>query len=225
MATYNYTVTVSLGSSGFPDNNHFHYLWSGHGLVDAEDPHLFFRAGDVVTITNVSGGHIMRVTPDHNPLDPLGFFNETAGVLDFEPTFRSSYTYVCMSHPSMTGQITVSAAYANEGPEDGYGTGPLIGHDDGPLSMNEIRTKINEIITKGGIGGGSINVNESPPSGAKEGDLWYDTDVALLYVYIGDPTNAWIQIGGGSGSGSSATASVPTFTYDENTKTLAITNP
>ena len=193
MATYSYTVTASGND---------HYLWSGHGLVDAPDPHLFFRAGDIVNITNASGGHPMRITNNAAPsVDPI---NESNGAINVNPVLEGAFTYVCTSHAAMTGQIAVSAAYANEGPEDGYGTGPLIGHDDGPLSMNEIRTKINEIITKGGIGGGSINVNESPPSGAKEGDLWYDTDVALLYVYIGDPTNAWIQIGGGSGSGSSA---------------------
>ena len=58
MATYSYTVTASGND---------HYLWSGHGLVDAPDPSLSFQDGDVITITNVSGGHIMRLIPDNDP--------------------------------------------------------------------------------------------------------------------------------------------------------------
>ena len=196
MATYNYTVTASGNS---------YYLWNGHGLVDAQNPDLFFRAGDSVTITNASGGHPMRIT--NNAAPSVGVIDESGGQIVRGPVTQGTFTYFCTSHPSaMMGAITVSAAYANEGPEDGYGTGPLIGHDDGPLSMNEIRTKINEIITKGGVGtsttpgGGSISVSENAPGSPSDGDLWWDLDTASLYVYLED-RDAWIQTNGAVGGG------------------------
>ena len=196
MATYNYTVTASGNS---------YYLWNGHGLVDAQNPDLFFRAGDSVTITKASSGHPMRITNDASP--SVGIINESGGQIVVNPVSQGSFTYFCTSHPSaMIGAITVSAAYTNEGPEDGYGTGPLIGHDAGPLSMNEIRTKINEIITKGGIGGtpgtggGSISVSQNAPSSPSDGDLWWDEDTASLYVYFAE-RSAWIQTNGGVGGG------------------------
>ena len=192
MATYNYTVTASGNS---------YYLWNGHGLVDAQNPDLFFRAGDAVTITNASGGHPMRITNDASP--SVGIIDESGGQIYVSSAAEGAFTYFCTSHPSaMIGAITVSRAYANEGPEDGYGTGPLIGHDAGPLSMNEIRTKINEIITKGGIGGGggSISVSENAPPSPSDGDLWWDSDTASLYVYFAD-RSAWIQTNGAVGGG------------------------
>lgn len=204
MATYNYTVTASGNS---------YYLWNGHGLVDARNPDLFFRAGDAINITNASGGHPMRITNNASP--SVGPINESNEAINISTAGEGAFTYVCTSHAAMTGQITVSAAYANEGPEDGYGTGPLIGHDAGPLSMNEIRTKINEIITKGGVGGtpstggggtpstggGSISVSQNAPSSPSDGDLWWDEDTASLYVYFED-RDAWIQTNGAVGGGS-----------------------
>lgn len=193
MATYNYTVTAS-------GNNH--YLWNGHGLVDAQNPDLFLRAGDALNITNASGGHPMRITNDATS-DSIDEGNDQK--LNVGSALEGAFTYVCTSHAAMTGQITVSAAYANEGPEDGYGTGPLIGHDAGPLSMNEIRTKINEIISKGGVGGtpgtggGSISVSENAPGSPSDGDLWWDEDTASLYVYFED-RDAWIQTNGAVGT-------------------------
>lgn len=225
MATYNYTVTASGND---------YYLWNGHGLVDAQNPDLFFRAGDTLTIVNTSGGHLMRIIPDNNPAgavdaspgddnaDPYRAPSNTT-FLYFEPVLEGAYTYVCTSHPAMTGSVTVSRAYANEGPEDGYGTGPLIGHDDGPISMNEIRTKINEIITKGGVGtsttpgGSSISVSQNAPDSASDGDLWWDLDTASLYVYLED-RSAWIQtngaVGGGGGNYESDWNSFPSYTND-----------
>ncbi len=196
MATYNYTVTASGNS---------YYLWNGHGLVDAQNPDLFFRAGDSVTITNASGGHPMRITNDAAP--SVGPIDESNGAIVVDPVSEGTFTYFCTSHPSaMRGAITISAAYANEGPEDGYGTGPLIGHDAGPLSMNEIRTKINEIITKGGVGGttggASVKVSELAPTNPapSDGDLWWDPETASLYIYFAD-RNAWIQTNGAVGGG------------------------
>ena len=63
-----------------------------------------------------------------------------------------------------------------------------------PVSPNQIdsdamRTKINELISDNS----SVTVGNVPPTGAEEGYLWFDVDNAATYVYVGDPTNAWVQ--------------------------------
>ena len=229
MATYNYTVTASGNS---------YYLWNGHGLVDAQNPDLFFRAGDSVTITKGSAGHPMRIT--NNAAPSVGIIDESGGQIVVDPVIEGIFTYFCTSHPSvMRATIVVSAAYTNEGPEDGYGTGPLIGHDTGPLSMNEIRTKINEIITKGGVGGtttggGSISVSTDAPGSPSDGDLWWDSDTASLYVYFAE-RSAWIQTNGAVGGGANFStgwvntdgtenlAASKTLTFDHNLGTTDLT--
>jgi hypothetical protein len=51
----------------------------------------------------------------------------------------------------------------------------------------------------GGGGGANVTTDETPPLSPSGGDLWYDTSVAKLYVYI-DGTG-WLQANGGSGGG------------------------
>lgn len=91
-----------------------------------------------------------------------------------------------------------------------------------PVSPNQVdsdamRTKINELISDNS----SVTVGDSPPASPGEGDLWLDEGSAAMYVYVGSPTNAWIQTNVGVAG---AAGSTPTFTYDASTKTLAITD-
>jgi len=191
-ASYNYTVTAA------PDNSA--YLWSGHGLENAPNPTIYIRSDDDITITNTSGGHIMSLTADFVAWGVTESNGQIVLVSDPGLFGEGKYTYVCTSHPVMTGKLIVSNVVADGGPEDGYGTGPLP-ETQNAIKMDAIRTKINEIVTKGGIGGGSISVSDTPPDNPSEGDLWFDETAAALYVWIGDPTNSWIQTsGGGSGS-------------------------
>ena len=107
MATYNYTVTASGNS---------YYLWNGHGLVDAQNPDLFFRSDDRIVITNASagGGHPIRLTTTGG----IEINQSSAGVIDANGLGMGEYTYECTSHPSaMNGKIIVSNLYLNEGPE------------------------------------------------------------------------------------------------------------
>lgn len=57
------------------------------------------------------------------------------------------------------------------------------------VAIEDIRLKINEIIENVGV-----NVGESPPSSADavNGELWYDTATAGLYIWI-ESINAWLQ--------------------------------
>ena len=65
------------------------------------------------------------------------------------------------------------------------------------IGVNAIRNKVNEIITEG-VGGG-VEVSASAPTGPSGGDLWYDTSIAELYVYVDNI--GWIQANSGGGGG------------------------
>ena len=49
-------------------------------------------------------------------------------------------------------------------------------------------------------GDASIEVSDTAPDPAEDGDLWFNTTHAELYVYV-DAENAWIQTNSGGGSG------------------------
>lgn len=61
--------------------------------------------------------------------------------------------------------------------------------DQQQVGVNEIRNKINELI----LSGATVDVSQFPPSNPGEGDLWFDTTLAEIYIYLGSPTNAWVQ--------------------------------
>ncbi len=70
-----------------------------------------------------------------------------------------------------------------------------------PVSPNQVdsdamRTKINELISDNS----SVTVGNTPPASPEEGYLWLDVDNATTYVYVGNPTNAWIQSNSAAGS-------------------------
>lgn len=182
--SYSYNISASADNTA--------YLWSGHGLTNAENPTLYFRDGDIVTISKIGGGHPLKISNDADQ----SFVLESGGVLLLEPIEEGTYTYVCTSHAAMTGKILVGARYQGEGPDEGFGTG-LLPTRNSPISVNQIRTKINEIITKGGVGGGKVTVSESPPDFPSEGNLWYDSSFAALFAYLED--YGWVQTNGAMG--------------------------
>ena len=56
MATWSYTVGARSDNTA--------YLWSGHGLNNEPDPTITIHAGDTITVTNTTGGHVMSVYND-----------------------------------------------------------------------------------------------------------------------------------------------------------------
>lgn len=56
-----------------------------------------------------------------------------------------------------------------------------------------------------GDGGASVHVGENPPDGdSNQGDLWWKSDVGILYVYyIDENTEQWVQAAGSAGGGGS----------------------
>ena len=56
--------------------------------------------------------------------------------------------------------------------------------------------------------GASVTTSSTAPSGPSEGDLWFNGDTGILYVYFNDGNSSqWIEIGGGGGGGTSVTVS------------------
>ena len=53
----------------------------------------------------------------------------------------------------------------------------------------------------GGGGGASIEISPTPPTGAKEGDLWYNSNDGRLYVYYiqGNGQEQWVEAAPGNG--------------------------
>ena len=66
----------------------------------------------------------------------------------------------------------------------------------------------------GGAGGGSSNINsgEYPPSGPRDGDLWFNSTNGILYVYYVDPdgTEQWVDSRPGGNGGGFAGGDAPT---------------
>jgi hypothetical protein len=58
--------------------------------------------------------------------------------------------------------------------------------------------------------GAGITVSTTAPTSPSEGDLWFDSDNANVYIYY---DSSWVQVGGGGGGGGTVTSvgvSVPT---------------
>lgn len=70
------------------------------------------------------------------------------------------------------------------------------------VSVNDVRNKINEILTDGISN--VITSPDAPTDPADDGDLWFDETNAILYVYT-DSVNGWVQTNGGGGGGGGGT--------------------
>ena len=54
----------------------------------------------------------------------------------------------------------------------------------------------------GGGGGASVTVSATAPENPADGDLWFDSTDATLYLYYDDGVSAqWVQVSGASGAG------------------------
>lgn len=200
MATYNYTVTARSDNTA--------YLWTGHGLSNEPDPTITIRAGDTLRVTNNTGGHVIRLYNDPSVSSGSQVAAQSGTLLTYTPTSTGVFYYKCSSHAAMAGSVIVSPATDDGSPESNGDVGPL-NYTTSPVTINQMRDKINEIIMKG-VGGGGVEISETPPAGAKEGDLWYDPVNLSLYVWVAGSLNAWVDVGDGggqSGGGASVTVS------------------
>ena len=195
MATWSYTVGARSDNTA--------YLWNGHGLNNEPDATIVIRAGDTITVTNTTGHHTMSLYNDPSVDNGSLILTESGGSWSYSNASEGTYFYVCGPHPTMNGSIIVLPT-ADDGSPPAKGK---VGKLRGPaseISVGYARNKLNEIITKG-VGGSSVTVEANAPSGASEGDLWYDDTNSALYVYVAGSLNSWVQTnGGGQGGGGSS---------------------
>lgn len=49
-------------------------------------------------------------------------------------------------------------------------------------------------------GGASVTISDTPPSAPENGNLWYESDTGLTFIYYDDGTSQqWVEVGGGAG--------------------------
>jgi hypothetical protein len=77
-----------------------------------------------------------------------------------------------------------------------------------PISENECigdsLWTINNALTSLDAAGASVTVSTAAPSSPSEGDLWFDENSGILYMWYTDgSSNQWVDVGGGD-SGTSA---------------------
>ena len=97
-ATYTYVVTVDSGA----------YELNG---VAQEAVTATVGEGIVFDFTGVSDNHPLAIFTDSTKTTPVTVgVEEENGVLYFEPPIAGSFSYQCINHANMGGDITVSAA-------------------------------------------------------------------------------------------------------------------
>ena len=71
-----------------------------------------------------------------------------------------------------------------------------INTSDGKLFIKKDNgtASIVEIGAAGGTGGASVTISTTPPSSPNNGDLWWDEDEGILYIYYNDGSSTqWVQ--------------------------------
>lgn len=54
----------------------------------------------------------------------------------------------------------------------------------------------------GGGGGASVTVSATAPEEPANGDLWFDSTDATMYIwYVDGESGQWVQVSGGAGAG------------------------
>lgn len=89
----------------------------------------------------------------------------------------------------------------------------LYGQTGGTYALRTLTAGANITITEAAgsltiastaSGGATVTVSETPPAGAENGDLWFDSSVGLLRVYyVGVSSSSWVDAAAGFQSGGS----------------------
>lgn len=117
-----------------------------------------------------------------------GFYNKSASVTE---TLTSTYQTIAIL---TSYQLAVWQAK--------YVDGNLYLTSDAHHGVWQAATSIPGSSGGGSGGGASVTVSETAPTAPGDGDLWFDTSVMELYVYVA-AESSWIQTNGGGGSGGS----------------------
>jgi hypothetical protein len=97
-------------------------------------------------------------------------YRDEASVLKTDDTFKSAGLYVSGTQIDPTGAVVGDALVFNG-------------------------TKfISASVAGGGGGNASLTISDTPPTGATEGDLWFESDTGKTFVYY---DSFWIEVGSG----------------------------
>lgn len=100
-------------------------------------------------------------------------YRDEASVLKTDDTFKSAGLYVSGTQIDPTGAVVGDALVFNG-------------------------TKfVSASVAGGGGGNASLTVSDTPPSGATEGDLWFESDTGKTFVYY---DSFWVEVGSGGTS-------------------------
>lgn len=97
-------------------------------------------------------------------------YRDAASVLKTDDTFKSAGLYVAGTQIDPTGAVIGDALIFNG-------------------------TKfVSASVAAGGGGNASLTVSDTPPGGATEGDLWFESDTGKTFVYY---DSFWVEVGSG----------------------------
>ena len=100
-------------------------------------------------------------------------YRDEASVLKTDDTFKSAGLYVSGTQIDPTGAVVGDALVFNG-------------------------TKfVSASVAAGGGGNASLTVSDTPPTGATEGDLWFESDTGKTFVYY---DSFWVEVGSGGTS-------------------------
>jgi hypothetical protein len=106
-------------------------------------------------------------------------YRDAASVLKTDDTFKSAGLYVAGTQIDPTGAVIGDALVFNG-------------------------TKfVSASVAAGGTGNASLTVSDTPPTGAEEGDLWFESDSGKTFVYY---DSFWVEVGSGGTTGNGALA-------------------
>lgn len=166
--------------------------------TDPQPGDLWFDTGDLI-LYYFDGTNWQPITPPPPGTTPPE--NPTDGQLWYDTSVQALKVY--------NGTEWV---FSIKGAESGA-TDPATGLD-GQLFFN---TTTNDLkVYKDGAwavagGGASVDVGISAPVGATEGNLWWNSEEGVLYIYYGPDaggTEQWVQAAGSAGGGAGANVSV-----------------
>jgi hypothetical protein len=74
---------------------------------------------------------------------------------------------------------------------------PTAGDNDTSIATTAFVTSA---VASGGGGGAAVLVSDTPPVGAADNSLWYESDTGNMYIRLNDGSSTqWVQVGSGNG--------------------------
>ena len=97
----------------------------------------------------------------------------------------------------MTGSITLPVGTSGQRPSSP--TAGMIRYNTSLNTFEGYTTSWQDLLAGGGGGGASVTVSDTPPGSPSEGDLWWSSAIAELYVFYDDGSSTqWVTTNQGA---------------------------